>query len=87
MEIQNNKRILVQALHDIAEEKNILITTFSQDWIIRLEKASIVKHIYGYDFELNSATAQMIAKDKSAVSDLLQFNNFPTLSINFFCIL
>ncbi len=77
MEIQNDKRILIQALHEIAEEKNIQITTFSQDWIIRLEKASMVKHIYGYDFELNSATAQMIAKDKSAVSDLLQFNHIP----------
>ncbi len=77
MEIQNNHRILVQILRQIAKEKKIKMTTFSQDWIIRLEKKGQVRYIYGYDFGLNSAVTQLIAKDKSAVSDLLEFNHIP----------
>jgi len=77
MKPQNNHRILVQILHQIAGEKKIKMTTFSQDWIIRLEKDGLVKYIYGYDFDLNSASVQLIAKDKSAVSDLLEFNHLP----------
>ncbi len=77
MSLPNRDRALVALLREIAEERGIQMTTFSQDWIIRLEKDSVTKHVFGYNFELNSATAQMMAGDKSAVSDLLQFKNIP----------
>ena len=77
METKNYGRSLVKILREIAEERDIDMTTFSHDWIIRLKNGTIVKYIFGYNFELNSATSQMIANDKSATSDLLLFNNIP----------
>jgi glutathione synthase/RimK-type ligase-like ATP-grasp enzyme len=73
----NNERKLVPLLREIAAERQINFTTFSQGWIIRLEKAGLVRHVYGYNFGLNPATAQLIADDKSAVSDLLAFKEVP----------
>lgn len=84
MDIPNKERALVSIIKEIAAERNIKMISFSQDWIIRLEKDQVVTHIYGYNFELNSATAQMIANDKSAVSDLLQLNNIPRVEHKLF---
>src|SRR5215469_15236386 len=84
MDIPNRQRALVSIIKEIAAERDIKMTSFSQDWIIRLEKDHVVTHIYGYNFELNSSTAQMIASDKSAVSDLLQHNNIPRVEHRLF---
>jgi len=84
MDMPHKKRALVSIIEEITAERNIKMTSLSQDWIIRLEKDHVVTHIYGYNFELNSATAQMIANDKSAVSDLLQLNNIPRVEHKLF---
>ncbi|MEM7032642.1 MAG: hypothetical protein AAF629_24020 [Chloroflexota bacterium] len=76
-DVANYKRTLLRFLHEIADEQGIDLTVFSHGWIIRLQKADQVRFIYGYSFDLNSATAQLIADDKSAVSDLLAFNKIP----------
>ena len=84
MDIPNRQRALVSIIKEIAAERNIKMSSFSQDWIIRLEKDRVVTHIYGYNFELNSATAQMLANDKSAVADLLQHNSIPCVEHKLF---
>lgn len=71
------ERYLVKLLREIAAEAGIQMMTFSHDWLIRLEKGPLVRHIHGYNFELNSATAQLLATDKSAVSDLMGFKQIP----------
>lgn len=73
----NHKRVMLRILNEVAAEQDIALTTFSQGWIIRLEKAGMVRFIYGYSFDLNTATAQLIASDKSAVADLLAYNHIP----------
>ena len=73
----SQERYLVKLLREIAAESGISMTTFSHDWLIRLEKGPLVRHIHGYNFELNSATAQLLATDKSAVSDLMEFKQIP----------
>ena len=80
----NADRFLVDIVKEIAREEDIELTSFSYDWIIRLTKGSIHKHIMGYDFELNSSTAQVIAKDKSATSDLLIYNEVPCVEHKLF---
>lgn len=71
------RRNFVNILQELSSEFDISITVFSHEWIIRLEKRGIVKYVFGYNFELNTSAAQMIANDKSAVSDLLQYYGIP----------
>lgn len=75
--LTNKERILPALLREIAAEQSIKLTGFSQDWVLRLEKAGLVRHVFGYNFELNSATAQLLAADKAAVADLLAHLGLP----------
>ena len=51
--ISNSKRNLVRIVYDIANYHGITIDSFSYDWILKLSKNNIHKHIFGYNFELN----------------------------------
>ncbi|MEM6718416.1 MAG: hypothetical protein AAF611_03775 [Bacteroidota bacterium] len=82
--ISNSKRNLVRIVFDIANDHGITIDSFSYDWILKLSKNNIHKHIFGYNFELNSATSKMIAGDKTATTDLLQAANIPTVAHTLF---
>lgn len=73
----NKDRLLVSLLREIAAEQGIHVSSFSQDWILRLEKDGLVRHVFGYNFELNSATAQLLAGDKAAIADLLADRGLP----------
>jgi glutathione synthase/RimK-type ligase-like ATP-grasp enzyme len=84
MPLANKERVLVSLLREIAAEQKIQLTSFSQDWILRLEKAGRARHIMGYNFELNSATAELIAGDKAAISDLLANQNIPRVEHKLF---
>ncbi|WP_046746256.1 ATP-grasp domain-containing protein [Kordia zhangzhouensis] len=82
--ISNSKRNLVRIVYDIANEHEITIQSFSYDWILKLSKNDVHKHIFGYNFELNSATSKMIAGDKSATTDLLEAAQIPTVQHRLF---
>lgn len=84
MIVMNSRRVLVHILRDICAECEIEIQTFSSDWIIRLSKAGRHQHIFGYDFPLNNAAAQMIAKDKAATAELLEANGVPCVRHHIF---
>ena len=73
------ERILVRILRDLARERGWGFHAFSRDWIVSLETPGGPVRIFGYDFPLNSATAQMAAKDKSAASDLLAHAGVPRI--------
>lgn len=77
MATPNRERALVSILRQLADERGIEMTALSYDWILRLRKGQVVRHVYGFNFELNSATAQLIADDKSAVADLLALAGVP----------
>ncbi|MEX2143856.1 MAG: hypothetical protein WD740_04620 [Anaerolineales bacterium] len=77
MPLANNERILPALISELAAAQQIKLTSFSQDWILRLEKAGLARHIFGYNFEINTATAQLAAGDKAAVSDLLAHLGVP----------
>lgn len=66
-----HERTLVLLIQEIAAEQGYTLTSFSQNWILRLEKAGQVRHVFGFNFELNSATAHMLANDKAAVAAVL----------------
>lgn len=67
----NSQRVLVELVKEIASDQGYGLTRFSHDWILRLERDGAARHIFGYNFEINSATAELMAADKSAIADLL----------------
>ncbi|MCW5877262.1 MAG: hypothetical protein KIS80_00170 [Anaerolineales bacterium] len=67
----NSQRVLVELIKEIAADQRYGLTCFSHDWILRLEKNGATRHIFGYNFEINSATAELLAGDKAAIADLL----------------
>ncbi len=69
--------VLVKALNEICKEENINITSFSKDWIFRLEKDGKVKFINGFKFPCNDMSVAEICNDKVALSDLLNFYEIP----------
>lgn len=75
---------MVKIIKEICAEKGILCESFSYDWILRLSKNGKTVHIYGYQFENNSATAQLICTDKCATSDLLLSRGIPVVPHHFF---
>ena len=75
--MKNQDRALTQIIKQIAREEKIKAQLISYDWIIWLLKNNVSKYIWGYNFEINSATAQILASDKSATTDLLKINKVP----------
>ncbi len=71
MNLPNRERVLVSLVREIAAEQAIQLDSFSHDWLLRLERGGRARHILGYNFEINSATAQMISSDKAATADIL----------------
>lgn len=66
-------------LGEICAAEGIDLTPLSDHWVLRLEKAGRVRHVYGYNFESNSATAQLIAGDKFATWSLLSHCGIPVI--------
>ncbi len=78
------QRVLVRLVTELARERGITVHALSHGWILLLQKNGRVRRIFGYDFDLNDAVAQMLAKDKSAAALLLQFHNVPCVEHHLF---
>ncbi len=71
------ERFIVQSLQSIAAAKQINCTLHADGWIIELSKGAHRTLVYGYTFDLNSASATAVANDKAGMSTLLGDNNIP----------
>lgn len=76
-EPMNKNRFLIEALRQIAASREIEISFFSHDWIVQLNWNGISRFVYGYNFDLNSSAAALIANDKCALSDVLAQHKIP----------
>lgn len=74
---KSRERFFTQILRELAHEEGLSLELFSRDWIARLAKANTHRYVYGYQFEVNSVTAQMLAFDKAATSALLTDAGLP----------
>jgi glutathione synthase/RimK-type ligase-like ATP-grasp enzyme len=74
-----NEKIFYKIINEICEEKNIEQKSISYNWIKELKKNNKSHYIMGYEFELNSAVAYNVAKDKFATYEVLKSNNIPTI--------
>ncbi len=82
--MKNSQRVMVNIIEEICNEEKILCERFSYDWIFRLTKNGKTAHIFGYQFENNSATAQLICTDKCASSEILRSKGIPAVEHYFF---
>ena len=80
----SSSRILVQALRELSASHHIKFNGFSRDWIIHLSKGDEARHVYGYNFDLNTASAAMIAADKAGLCHLLALAGLPHVEHLFF---
>ena len=78
------ERTIVRALREIASEHQLVFSSFSHDWLIRLESEGRARHVYGFNFDLNSAASSMIAGDKAGLSKLLSSKSIPHVEHEFF---
>lgn len=84
MDPMNADRALVRILSEICAARGIRLTAFSDNWLFCLQKQGRTAYVFGYDFGLNSATAKMICKDKTATADLLAFHGVPRVEHRIF---
>jgi len=82
--MKNDERMIVQIIQEICEEENINFTSFSYDWILRLQKEERLGYVFGYNFGVNNSTSARICDDKSAASDVLIYSGVPTVEHLFF---
>lgn len=81
---KNKDRNFIKIIKEICAEEHIQAEFISHEWIVRLTKNGQVRHIFGYNFELNSSTSQMIAQDKAATMEILGMNQVPSVEHTLF---
>lgn len=84
MDPHNSARFLIEALETVCAESGLTMTRLSHDWVIEIASPSSRFLILGYRFPLNSATAQSVADDKAATSDVLGLHGVPRVEHRIF---
>ena len=69
--MQNAERFMIAAIRDAAGRLGVEFSLHSDAWLIRLERAGLVRHVIGYDCGLNTSAAAKVAIDKAATSAVL----------------
>lgn len=82
--MQNRARHLVAMLHEVCAAEGIDLVSFCEDWVHRLERNGRTAFVFGYDFSINNATAQSIAKDKAATYAVLSLAGIPAVEHRLF---
>ncbi len=72
-------RYAPKIVSDLCAQHGISVKTFSDDWIVRMQKDDHTEWLIGYSFSLNSAGGSRIAEDKVATYLILQDANLPAI--------
>lgn len=75
----NSESNFVKIIREICAEEDIVLRSYSADWIFMLEKEGRRGIIMGYQFGLNSASVNMLCCDKCAASDLMTEFGIPNI--------
>lgn len=73
-------RLLPDIVRAVCAQKQITVTAYSDDWVLRLSKGDSSAWIYGYHFDINSGAANQIANDKVATYLVLQAAGIPAVA-------
>jgi glutathione synthase/RimK-type ligase-like ATP-grasp enzyme len=72
-------RLLPRMVRDICAARGIRTASFSDDWLIELEKDGRIARILGYKFSINNSVSAGIAQDKVAAYELLHYHDVPAV--------
>lgn len=75
--MQNTDRALARIIGILAAERGIATVSIGEGWILQLTRGGVVRHVYGYAFDLNTAATHQIACDKSATAEVLASHGLP----------
>ena len=65
----------VNVIREIALENDLKFSSFSHDWIIRIDRGLESTFIFGYYFDINPSASSEICKEKPATSEVLKQAN------------
>jgi glutathione synthase/RimK-type ligase-like ATP-grasp enzyme len=65
-------RLMPGMLRAICKSRDIVFSTFSDDWLIEMAKDDLIVRVLGYKWSLNDAAASEIAQDKVAAAELME---------------
>ena len=82
--MKNSETNFVKIIREICAEENIILKSYSADWIFRLEKDGVHDIILGYQFGLNSASVNMLCCDKCAASEIMSECGIPNIEHELF---
>ncbi|MEK7434238.1 MAG: hypothetical protein AABZ74_13995 [Cyanobacteriota bacterium] len=77
-------RQISKIIKELSEELDFNVNFLSSNWIIELQKKEKISYIFGYDWELNSSSSQLISKDKVACYEVLNSKNIPSIEHKLF---
>lgn len=66
-------------IREICQKKGIAYQSFSDDWVLKLEKNSVIRWAIGYKFDLNLSAAGYVAQDKVATYMVLAAAGIPVV--------
>ncbi len=72
-------RLLPKIITKICQQRNIHVTSFSDDWVLRLERDGLIRWIVSSQFDLNHAAASDVVGDKVACYLALHDQNVPAV--------
>lgn len=64
-------RWMVEMIQSTCEDRGISFRSYSDDWVIELQKGQTIRRVFGYKFDLNTSAASSIAADKVASYQVL----------------
>ena len=65
-------RQMVSIIKDICTKRSIELKSFSDDWILELNKEGVKSFIYGYRFGINNSSSEGVTQDKVATYQVLE---------------
>ncbi len=84
--IKNGDRLIWKILKEICAEEGIEFRSYCRDWMAELRKGDKKTFVCGYQLEINSAAAQLIARDKCAAGEILAANGVPAAEHHLFIV-
>ena len=80
----NSETNFVRIIKEICKEEEIELTSFSGDWIFRLQKDGAYRYIIGYQFGLNPCSVHALCCDKGAASEVMTSLGVPNVPHYYF---
>ncbi|MFZ4573926.1 MAG: ATP-grasp domain-containing protein [Phycisphaerales bacterium] len=73
----DHRRLFSRLLADVARSRGDSVDELGDGWILRFRRGDTVRHAWGFNLELNSSAAHLLACDKSAASEVMAREAIP----------